>query len=143
MSETISTAIEIDAAPERVWAVLTDLASYPEWHPVYRKVDGQALAGSRIRIESTHPRSGNSVSFKVTVLTAEPPSELTWRHSTAGLMFGVHSFVLSPIAGGTQLVQSETYRGLFSRFPPKTIGRIQANFEAINEAIKAQAESPG
>jgi len=38
-------------------------------------------------------------------------------------------------------VQTGTYRGLFARFPPKTIGRIQASFEAINQAIKQQAEA--
>jgi hypothetical protein len=32
----ISATIDIAAAPERVWAVFTDLDSYPEWNPFIR-----------------------------------------------------------------------------------------------------------
>lgn len=141
MPETVTAAIEIAAAPERVWAVLTDLASYPQWNPVFREASGQVTPGNRITIKSTHLESGQTMTFKVKVLIAEPPAELRWRSSVAGLMTGVRSFSLSPVADGTRLVQSETYQGLFARFPAKTIDRIQASFEAINQAIKEQAES--
>jgi hypothetical protein len=55
-------------------------------------------------------------------------------------MTSKRSFTLSPASGGTLLTQTQTYRGLFTRFPPKTISRIQISFEAINEAIKQRAE---
>ena len=42
----ISATIEIAAAPEQVWAVLADLASYPEWNPVFREASGQVAVGS-------------------------------------------------------------------------------------------------
>jgi hypothetical protein len=37
-------------------------------------------------------------------------------------------------------MQTQTYRGLFTRFPPKTVSRIQVSFEAINQALKQRAE---
>jgi hypothetical protein len=74
------------------------------------------------------------------VLTAESASELRWVSSVLGVMTSEHSFILSLTSGGTQLVQTQTYRGMFTRFPPKTIRRIQASFEAINQAIKQRAE---
>ena len=136
----ISATIEIAARPEQVWAVLADLASYPEWNPVFREVSGQLTPGKRITIESTQPETGHTMTVKVKVLTAEPATELRWGSSVLGLMNSEHSFILSPTSDGTQLVQTQTYRGLFTRFPPKTIRRIQASFEAINQAIKQRAE---
>jgi hypothetical protein len=32
MAYEVSTSIEIAATPENVWAMLADLASYPQWH---------------------------------------------------------------------------------------------------------------
>lgn len=136
----ISATIEIAAAPEQVWAVLADLDSYPEWNPVFREASGQLTPGGRITIESTQPETGHTMTVKVKVLTAEPASELRWASSVLGLMTSEHSFILSPTGSGTQLVQTQTYRGMFTRFPPKTINRIQASFEAINQAIRQRAE---
>jgi hypothetical protein len=136
----ISATIEIAAPPEQVWAVLTDLASYPEWNPVFREASGQLTPGNRVTITSTHPETGHTMTVKVKVLTAESASELRWVSSVLGVMTSEHSFILSLTSGGTQLVQTQTYRGMFTRFPPKTIRRIQASFEAINQAIKQRAE---
>ena len=78
---------------------------------------------------------------KVKVVTADPPTVLRWRSNMLlGLSGSTHSFVLTPEAGGTLLVQSQAYRGMFTRFPYQTIRRIQSSFEAINQAIKEQAE---
>ena len=141
MTEMVSAAIEIAAPPEHVWAVLSDLTSYPQWHPVFTEASGQLSEGNRISLTSTQPGSGRTMTAKVKVLTAEPAAELRWVSNVLGFMTSERSFTLSPAAGGTRLVQTGTYRGLFSRFPPKTIGRIQASFEAINQAIKQQAEA--
>ena len=142
MTARISATIEIAAPPEQVWAVLTDLASYPEWNPVFREASGQLTPGNRVRITSTQPESGHTMTVKVKVLTAEPTTELRWVSSVLGLMTSEHSFILSPTSGGTQLVQTHDYRGLFTRFPPKTVSRIQASFEAIKQAMKQRAEGP-
>jgi hypothetical protein len=136
----ISADIEIAATPERVWAVLTDLASYPQWNPVFRQASGQVAVGNRITLTSTQPETGHTMTVKVKVLTAEPATELRWVSSVLGLMTSKRSFRLSPANGGTRLMQTQTYRGLFTRFPPKTVIRIQTSFDAINQAIKQRAE---
>ena len=58
-----------------------------------------------------------------------------------GVSTSKRSFILSRDGGGTELRQTGDYEGLFTRFPPKTINRIQTSFEAINQAVKEQAEA--
>lgn len=140
MPYQISTTIEIAATPEHVWAVLSDLASYPQWHPVFRAVTGQLAAGSKITITTAHPVTDRTMTARVRVLAAEPTRQLRWV-SNLGVMRSERSFILTPEAGGTLLEQTATYRGILVRFPEKTITRIQDTFVAINQAIKQQAEA--
>lgn len=140
MTDTVSAAIEIAAPPERVWAVLADLASYPQWNPVFHQASGQLSAGSKITLTSTQPATGNPMTARVRIVTAEPAAELRWRTRMLGITISERSFILSHTGGGTRLVQAGTYRGVFARFPPKTIRRIQDAFETINQAIKQRAE---
>ena len=144
MAYEVSTSIEIAATPENVWAVLADLASYPQWHPVFQSVTGQLAAGSTLTITTTHPTAGRTMTAKVKVLTAEPGTELRWVSKLLGLTISERRFLLSPADGGTSLVQDGTYRGLGGsrgRNTIKAISRIQDSFVAINQAIKQQAEA--
>ena len=147
MAYEVSTTIEIAATPQNVWAVLADLASYPQWHPMYQAVTGQLTAGGTLTITSTHPTTGRPMTAKVKVLTVEPDTELRWVSKLLGLTISKRTFRLSRTAGGTSLVQTGTYRGLGGgrgRAITKVIGRVQDTFTAINEAIKQQAEArPG
>jgi hypothetical protein len=140
MPYQITATVEIAATSEHVWAVLVDLASYPQWHPVFRSVTGQLAAGSKLTITSTHPVSERSLTARVKVLAAEPASELRWV-SNLGVYRSDRRFILSPDVGGTLLEQTATYRGILVRFPATTIARIQDSFAAINQAIKLQAEA--
>jgi len=140
MPYQITATVEIAATPEHVWAVLSDLASYPQWHPVFRSVTGQLAAGSKLTITTTHPVSERAITARVKVLAVEPASELRWV-SNLGIYRSDRHFILRPDIGGTLLEQTATYRGLLVRFPAKTIARIQESFEAINEAVKRQAEA--
>jgi len=144
MAYEITTTIEIAATPENVWAVLADLASYPQWHPMFRAVTGQLAAGSELTITTTRPATDRTMTAKVKVLTAESGAELRWVSQLLGLTISERRFLLSPSGGGTSLVQAGTYRGLGGgrgRAIVKVISRIQDTFVAINEAIKKQAEA--
>ncbi len=139
---TISADIEIAASPGRVWAVLADLAGHQAWNPVWRQVSGQLAPGNRLTITSTQPATDKTLTVKVKVVTVEPPTELRWRSIVLlGLSRSMHCFILTPEAGGTLLVQSHIYRGLFARLPYNTVDRIRSSFEAINQGIKEQAEA--
>jgi hypothetical protein len=144
MAYEVLTTIEIAATPGNVWAVLADLASYPNWHPMYLEVTGQLAVGSMLTITTTQPTTGRPMTAKVKVRIADPDTELQWVSKPLGVTISKRTFRLSPTAGGTSLMQAGTYSGLGGgrgRAMTKVIGRIQDTYVAINEAIKQQAEA--
>jgi hypothetical protein len=141
MGTNISTTIEIAATPERVWAVLADFASYPAWNPVFCGASGELAVGNQLTLTTTQPRNDRTMTVKVKVVAAKPATELRWESKVLGVSSSKRSFILSPDIHGTHLTQTGSYQGLFTSFPAKTIRRIRASFDAINEAVKEQAEA--
>ena len=45
MALHLTTKIDIEAAPEAVWAVLSDLPAYPSWNPVHPRGEWDARRG--------------------------------------------------------------------------------------------------
>ena len=86
----IERRIEIAAPPARVWAVMSDVARWPEWTASVTSVeplDGAPLGtGRRYRVRQ--PRLAAAV---WTVTTLEPERGFTWRAVVPGLTSeGVH-----------------------------------------------------
>ncbi len=136
----ITTVVQISASPQRVWDTLADLASYPEWNPLFRQASGQLAAGRTVTLKTVRPGTERVMTVKAKILAAEPAAQLSWVSSLPGIITGEHTFTLTPADGGTQLVQTETYRGLLGRMSAKSVSRTKASFEALNQAIKQRAE---
>lgn len=140
----IRTAIDVDAAPERVWRVLTDFEDYDAWNPFLRVV-GRANVGARPHVRLTTP-NGRTASVRPEVLVAEPNREFRWRGHlfVPGLFDGEHRFVLEPLDGGsrTRFVHAETFGGVLSGLFSRFLGdETEAGFVAMNEALKRRAEA--
>jgi hypothetical protein len=84
------------------------------------------------------------MTFKPTVLAAEPARELRWlgRLLVPGLFDGEHSFRIEPLPGGrSRFVQSERFSGVLVRPLRKTLDRTLLGFEQMNGALKAEVEA--
>ncbi len=46
----LRTEIEIQAAPDKLWQVLTSLDKYSEWNPFIRQAIGKAKVGEKVDI---------------------------------------------------------------------------------------------
>jgi hypothetical protein len=140
----IHTEIEINAPAEKVWQVLTDFAAYPEWNPFVRLVEGEVRVGARLHIY-IQPSGGKGMSFRPTVLVADPNREFRWLGHLwfPGLFDGEHSFVIEPLGEGcVRFVQRERFGGLILPFLSKMLdGDIRRGFEEMNRALKLRAES--
>lgn len=139
----LRTDVVINAPPARVWEVLTDFRSYPEWNPFITRIDGEPVPGTglEVRIE---PPGGRVMTFKPKVLVAEPSRELSWlgRLLVPGLFDGEHHFEIEPIGGDrSRLVQREIFRGLLVSLFAGTLAKTEQGFEQMNRALKARSES--
>jgi hypothetical protein len=85
--------IEIQAPDSRVWQLLTDFASYPQWNPFIRWAKGEVKVGARLEVH-IQPSGARGMTFKPTVLRAEPNRELRWKGNLVlpGLFDGEHIF---------------------------------------------------
>jgi hypothetical protein len=144
MHHELHTEIEIGAAPEVVWQVLTDLDAYAGWNPFITSSSGEVEVGTKL-VNRLEPPGGRPVTFKPTVTVVEDGKVFEWLGSLGvrGIFDGRHRFELEPIASGTKLTQSETFGGVLVRFFRKSLdSRTKSGFEAMNRALKARAESP-
>src|SRR5215204_3989431 len=106
--------IQIDAPAERVWELLTDFASYPQWNPFIRNISGQPATGERLRVRLVPP-GGRGMTFKPRVLNSEPNREFRWLGHLlmSGLFDGEHSFTIQPLdENRVRFVQRETFEGM-------------------------------
>jgi hypothetical protein len=143
MALHLTTKIDIDAAPEAVWAVLSDLPSYPSWNPFIREASGTLAAGERLEVR-LQPERGRAMRFRPTVVTAEANRELRWlgRLVAPGVFDGEHRFAIEPTAAGSRLVQEERFTGLLVPFLARGLRRgTLPGFERMNEAVKERVEA--
>jgi hypothetical protein len=137
----IETAIDIAAPPQAVWDVLVDFAAYPDWNPFIRRLQGEARVGARLEV-TVQPPGGRPMTFKPTVLAAEPERELRWlgRVLLPGLFDGEHGFRIERTAGGCRLHHGETFNGILVPLFDKMLANTERGFSALNEALKERVE---
>ena len=136
--KTVSATTQIDAPPLAVWAVLTDLSRYPEWNPLFREASGQIAVGGRITLRAVQPANGRLMTVKAKIVAADPGAELRWTSALPAIISGEHSFVLTPLDGGTRVAQTEIYGGLLAA--TVSIPRTETIFQAMNDALKQRVE---
>ena len=134
--------IEIDAPPERVWAVVTDFAAYPEWNPFIRRISGELRVGAKLEVR-IEPPGGRAMTFKPTVLAVEAKRELRWlgRLLVPGLFDGEHSHRIEPLEHGrSRFIESERFSGVLVGLFKGTLEKTETGFGQMNDALKVRAE---
>jgi hypothetical protein len=139
----LATQIDIEASPEQVWEVLADLDRYSTWNPFIVEAQGLAVLDSRLRLRMSPP-GGRALTLKPKVTTAVPGVVLEWlgRLPVPFLFAGRHRFELHPTRTGTRVVHSETFTGMLVPLLARSLdAHTLAGFTAMNEALKAKAET--
>jgi uncharacterized protein YndB with AHSA1/START domain len=141
----------IDAAPEKVWATLTDLRRMPEWSPELLRMMPLKRGGLRVGqwYLGVNRRKGVVWPSRNVVATLEPGTSLAWDTKTSGARW---IYELTPEGAGTRVVHRRPVPArltVISRaFAPVALGgsdghadELEAGMAQTLARLKAAAES--
>lgn len=132
----------IAAAPETIWAILTNASAYPEWDPGVERIDGQIAPGEKI---TAYTKISPGRAFPVTVTAFEPSRKMIWASGMPlGLFKGERTFTLAPQSqGSTTFTLREEFSGPLLPLIGRSIPNMTATFEQFAAGLKSRAESAG
>ena len=139
---SIHSTTRVDASPEVVWEVLTDLPQYGEWNLFITALHGDLRVGGRLRATFTLPgRKPRTFTPVVTVL--EPGRQLTWlgRVAIPKLFDGEHTLAVEPDGAGTTFVHTERFHGLLPPVMRGLLADTHDAFRAMDSTLARRAES--
>lgn len=140
MAKELTTKILINASPEKVWSILTNLNAYPNWNPFITSITHkeEVKVGNKIKAKI------DGMTFKPKVLVYDTNKEFCWMGHLffTGLFDGQHRFQLIDNGDGTTtFIQREIFKGiLVPLFNKKLDTDTKVGFEAMNQKLKELAE---
>jgi hypothetical protein len=144
VASELRTEIEINAPAERVWSMLTDFGSFPEWNPFIRRLEGEAKQGAKLEVR-LEPPGGRGMTFRPTIRRFEANREFAWlgRVVLPGVFDGEHVFAIEPVGSGkVRFVQRERFTGVLAPLILRMVGEsTQRGFQEMNQALKERAEA--
>jgi hypothetical protein len=133
------TRTTIASAPERVWAILTDLPQWPQWNTTVVSTTGDIALGSKV---SVTVKANPGRAFAVKVKSLDAPTRMTWVGGMPlGLFTGTRTYTLTARDSGTDFAMEEIYAGPMAGLITKSIPDLQPSFDEFAECLKHRAES--
>lgn len=138
--QEITTSVDIDAPPNDVWAVLTDVERWPTWTPTMQEVTrldhGPFAVGSRARVRQ--PRLRPAV-CEVTHL--DQGHGFTWVSRAPGINTEA-AHVLEPLGAQTRVTLSIRFSGMLSGVLGRMFRGIAQTYIGIEaQGLKQRCES--
>lgn len=142
--QIVKAEIEIDASPEVVFDVLTDLAKYPDWNPFTPHIESTLEVGTPVRMQ-VRLGTGSRLKRQVETVTAnQRPVRLCWGANIPWrfLIRADRCQTLEPLAGGrTRYICTDAISGLLTPLVIRFFGpAMQRGFEDCALALKKRAE---
>jgi uncharacterized protein YndB with AHSA1/START domain len=131
-----SSQIHIHATPEKVWAVLTQIHLWTNWHPKISKAVAEAPAAVGTKFAWTI----NGAKIKSQIHTVDPFQSFGWSGTTFGGS-AIHNWYLSSVNGGTLVQGEESMEGwLVALFKQKMNKDLAKDMDFWLEQLQREAE---
>ncbi len=132
-------SIKINASPEKIWKLLTNVAGYTGWNSTIVNISGNIVLGGKVNLVS---KLDPKRTFKLKVVEFQPAKKLVWKDGFAPMFQGVRTYELTPASdGSTFFSMSEVLSGLMLPLIAKSLPDFKPNFEQIALDLKRAAES--
>ncbi|HEY5737474.1 MAG TPA: SRPBCC domain-containing protein [Nitrososphaeraceae archaeon] len=139
----LTTEIQINSSPEKLWNVLTDFKNYYQWNPILEKINGEPLIGNQLEINLRTVGGKNRV-YHPKIIKIIPNQELRWKGKLlfSQIFSGERVFLIEKISDNkVNFVNKEIFSGIGLRFAPRKMEEdIVASFNKMNEALKKTIE---
>lgn len=141
----IHTETAIAATAQRVWDVITDFASYPQWNPLLLRMKGEPIVGKTLRFRIGLGLGPVQLPLDAEVVIAERGRELRWvgmaRRSLRPIMSGEHYFVIDPRgADRCHLTHGEDFRGWLAPKSARIATALTKQYDRLTQAIRERSE---
>lgn len=131
-----SKSIFINAAPEKVWQVLTDVNNWPKWNKDIPK----AKVSGEIKPGTTFDWKTGGAAIHSAIHTADSCQALGWTGKTFGAS-AIHNWTLVAGNGGTTVKVDESMDGFLSKLFRKSFQKnLENGMLSWLEQLKAECE---
>ncbi len=136
--KSTKTEIFIEAAPELVWQVLTDISRYEEWNTVLLPLGDEVLQQGK-RIKYVFIQADKKLPFIISLMVRQSVNDALLYQSAGipGIFTLKQAYFLYPTEGGTRLVMQEDYRGVAVNFwDPE---HVQTAYQKMHQLLAGRA----
>lgn len=129
--------VQIRAAPDIIWSLLTDARRFSRWNLTVSSIEGEIRDGQRLRVHAP----GTDRTFTPKVSGVIPNDRMTWSGGFAPLFKGVRTFALRPRKdGSTDFAMEERFFGLMLPLVKGSLPDFGPVFERYANDLKREAE---
>jgi uncharacterized protein YndB with AHSA1/START domain len=134
-----SVSTDIQAPPEKIWALLTRADDMVRWNSTLTSVEGNVELGGTVRMRV--PEAPGRT-FKVKVTKFDPNREMVWRDGNPVMFLGERTYSLTPSPDGTatRFQMTEVFSGLMLPMIAKRLPDFGPIFERYAADLKTESE---
>lgn len=130
----------IQAPPDVVWTLLTDVSSYARWNTAVVSIEGIMQPGATIKLVSI---ASPKRTFSLKVAEMRAPNHMVWADGMPlGLFTGRRTYSITGSGEGvSEFAMVERFTGPLAGMITKAIPDLAPSFDAFADGLKQAAEA--